>query len=355
MGLARQWVNLSSTGLSNSVVETIQCARASSTRTLYGLKWRVFESWCSKYQAIPFQCSVAVILSFLQDLIEKGKSFSTIKVYLAAISACHVGFDGKTVGQHPLVCQFMKGARRKLHVPRSLTPSWDLPSVLDALSGPPFEPLDQVDLKMLSLKVALLLALASAKRISEIHALSVHQACIRFSPGGERVSLRPNPAFIPKVIGSLSPIELVAFYPPPHSSEEQRRLHALCPVRALRAYLYRTQDLRRSDQLFVSWAKPHVGRPVSKQRLSHWIVEAIALAYAAKGLQPPAGLHAHSTRGMATSWALFKGVSAEEVCAAASWASPNTFAKFYRLDVTAPVLAHSVLGVGPSQDITSPL
>lgn len=29
-----------------------------------------------------------VILSYLQDLIDKGKSFSIVKVYLAAIAAC---------------------------------------------------------------------------------------------------------------------------------------------------------------------------------------------------------------------------------------------------------------------------
>ena len=214
----------------------------------------------------------ALILSFLQDLIDKGKAFSTIKVYLAAISACHTGFEGKSVGQHPLVCQFMKGARRKLPTARALAPSWDLPLVLDALSCPPFKPLEQAELKMLSLKTALLLALASAKRVGETHAFSVHQSCMKFAPGNTRVSLQPNPAFIPKVMGSCSPTDLAAFYSPPFSSEEHRRLHTLCPVRALLIYLDRTRGFRKSDQLFVSWAKPHEGKPVSKQRLSHWIV-----------------------------------------------------------------------------------
>ena len=40
--------------------------------------------------------------------------------------------------------------------------------MLDALSCPPFEPLHQVELKLLSIKTALLVALASAKRVSEI-------------------------------------------------------------------------------------------------------------------------------------------------------------------------------------------
>ncbi|KAL7834805.1 hypothetical protein SRHO_G00290520 [Serrasalmus rhombeus] len=36
-----------------------------------------------------------------RELLDKGKAFSTIKVYLAAVSSCHVGFNGTTVGQHP--------------------------------------------------------------------------------------------------------------------------------------------------------------------------------------------------------------------------------------------------------------
>ncbi len=125
MGLACKWFNLNTSGLSDSVIRTIQNARASSTRSLYECKWGVFECWCATKHEIPFQCSVAVILSFLQDLIDQGKAFSTIKMYLAAISACHIGFDNKTVGQNPLVCRFMKGARRALPVSKPLSPSWD--------------------------------------------------------------------------------------------------------------------------------------------------------------------------------------------------------------------------------------
>lgn len=321
-----------------------------STRSLYDRKWKVFEEWCVKEGVFPFNCPLNSILSFLQDLIDKKRAFSTVKVYLAAISACHVGFDGKTLGQHPLVCRFMKGARRLLPVSKHMSPSWDLSVVLRALSDHPFEPLEDIELKMLSLKTVLLLAMATTKRVSDIHALSVHTSCMRFSPDNLKVSLRPNPAFIPKVVGACSQVELDAFQPPPHTSPEQQRLHRLCPVRALSAYVDRTRSFRQVDQLFVSWAKPNKGKPVSKQRLSHWIVEAISMAYSSAGLQVPVGLRAHSTRGLATSWAYFRGVSIQDICAAASWSSPLTFARFYRLDVTSQGLSHAVLSVG-SEDM----
>ena len=76
--------------------------------------------------------------------------------------------------------------------------------VLEALLSPPFEPLDQTEPKWLSAKVACLLAMASAKRVSDLHALSVtvSETCIHWFPGGTGVTLWPNPYFLPKRLPS---------------------------------------------------------------------------------------------------------------------------------------------------------
>ena len=87
------------------------------------------------------------------------------------------------------------------------------------------------------------------------------------------------------------------------------------------------------------------GKAASKTSISRWLVEAIQLAYSVKGVEVPEGLRAHSSRAQATSWALFRGVSIQEVCDAANWSSGLTFADFYSLDVAAPSLATAVLGV----------
>ncbi|MBN3302713.1 HARB1 nuclease, partial [Amia calva] len=76
-----------------------------------------------------------------------------LKVYLAAISACHVWIDGEPPGSHFLAVQFLKGARR-LWPPRTPSlPAWHLDVVLDALSQAPFEPLNSADLKLVSLTI----------------------------------------------------------------------------------------------------------------------------------------------------------------------------------------------------------
>ena len=111
VGLARERMNLTIAGLPRNVITTIQGSRASSTLHEYVGKWRAFKEWCVKSGEMAFQSPVSVILTFLQDLLDKGRAFPTVKLYLAAISACHI-FGDKTAGQHPIVCQFMKGARR---------------------------------------------------------------------------------------------------------------------------------------------------------------------------------------------------------------------------------------------------
>ena len=192
------------------MVATIQSARAVSTRSLYTLKWRSFERWCAARQHDPINCALGVILEFLQQLFDEGKAASTLKVYMAAISACHAGINGSSPGSHPIASRFIAGVRR-LRVPeRHLIPSWDLLVVLRALTGPLFEPLEKVDMK-----TALLLALVSAKRIGNMQALSFSPSCLQFSVAGDKVVMRPNAAYTPKVVATPfrnQVIELAVFF-----------------------------------------------------------------------------------------------------------------------------------------------
>ncbi len=319
-------------GLPPAVVNTITSARALSTRQAYRLKWNLFVDWCSPRREDPRRCPIAVVLSFLQDGLERRLSPSTLKVYVAAIAAHHDAVNGKSLGKHDLVIRFLRGARR-LNPPRPhLVPSWDLPSVLSALRGAPFEPLQSVELKFLSLKTVLLSALATVKRVGDLQAFSVDDSCLEFGPADSHVVLRPRPGCVPKVPTMPFREQVVNLQALPRE-EADPAIALLCPVRALRIYVDRTQSFRTSDQLFVCFGGQQKGRAVSKQRLAHWIVEAIVLAYQARRLPCPLGVRAHSTRGVASSWALARGASIADICKAAGWATPNTFARFYNLRI----------------------
>ena len=176
------------TGLPLRVIETIQSTRAPSTRSLYGNKWCVFEKCRDQKQIIPYQCSVSKVLCFLQDLLNRGEFFS-------AISAFHIVFDKNTVEKHPLLCCFMNGACRLRPIPKSLVLSWDLSIMLEAISQQTFETLENMEMKYLSFKTALLAALTSKKRVSELHAPSVHFTLLLTPPLCPKVSGNPPAAF----------------------------------------------------------------------------------------------------------------------------------------------------------------
>ncbi len=98
--------------LPQEVALTIASARAPSTRRAYALKWNLFVEWCSSHHEDPRRCSIRAVLSFLQQGLECRLSPSTLKVYVAAISAHHDPVEGRSVGKHDLVVRFLRGARR---------------------------------------------------------------------------------------------------------------------------------------------------------------------------------------------------------------------------------------------------
>ncbi len=319
-------------GLPPAVVETIIQARAPSTRQTYALKWSLFATWCSSRREDPRRCTIGVVLSFLQERLERRLSPSTLKVYVAAIAAHHDAVDGRSLGKHDLIVRFLKGARRMNPSRPPLVPSWDLSIVLAGLQRGPFEPLDSVELKILSLKTALLTALTSIKRVGDLQAFSVSEECLVFGPVYSHVVLRPRPGYVPKVPTTPFRDQVVNLQALP-SEEADPALALLCPVRALRIYVTRTRSVRSSEQLFFCHGGQQKGKAVSKQRLAHWIVEAVALAYQSQGEPCPLGVRAHSTRSVASSHALAHGASLADICRAAGWATPNTFARFYNLRV----------------------
>lgn len=66
------------------------------------------------------------------------------------------------------------------------------------------------------------------------------------------------------------------------------------------------------------------------------MVDTIAEVYRKTDRTMPASVGCHSTWAVANSRAALRGVPLSEICAAATWASPCMFTRFYRIDV-API------------------
>lgn len=117
---------------------------------------------------------------------------------------------------------------------------------------------------------------------------------------------------------------------PTHQLEKQ--WHKLDVHRALKIYINRTFDIRRSEMLFVSLQINSLGKKVSVSTIGRWVRQCIATVYESRQELAPGGIIAHSTTSAATSRAWATQASLDEICRAAAWASPSPFIRNYKLD-----------------------
>ncbi|CAG2235591.1 NVL [Mytilus edulis] len=117
--------------------------------------------------------------------------------------------------------------------------------------------------------------LATGRRRSEIHALSISESCLRFASDKSSVTLLTDPSFLAKnqLPDKGSGIITIPALPP--TSDNQ----VLCPVRALLVYLASSAKLRSagSSRLFIPIKKGI--SDISAKTISTWICNTVILAY----------------------------------------------------------------------------
>ena len=173
------------------------------------------------------------------------------------------------------VKELMKGYEKgTLSKANSPYPSWDLVKTLDYLKRPMFEPLDKANWRQLMKKTLFLVALATAKRIGELQAVS---ASILLQ--NEDVLLSYIPELAAKTETLKNPLprsfllkSLTSREGGPNSEEL-----LLCPVRAIKIYIQRSEALtNRPRSLFVSPRDRK--RPILKNTITFFLREMIAEA-----------------------------------------------------------------------------
>ena len=187
------------TGFSEEVSRLAAAPRRPSTNRMYDDRWGRFTRWAAGQDVDPLNPTAAQVASFLFDLFDKhGLSPQTVKGYRTCIGSV-LSRTGKTrIVLHRTISDMI--ASMELQRPRAtpVLPQWDLGIVLEALSKPPYEPLREASFKHLTLKTVFLLAMASAGRRSELHALRFDKNYIQFKPKGSGVTLYFSPEFMRK-------------------------------------------------------------------------------------------------------------------------------------------------------------
>ena len=320
--------------ISKEVADHVSRARRESTRKVYDAKWRVFVDWTNQKQINPIKASPTVIADFLIFLFRDKKcQVSTIKGYRSTISNTLKFKSGYDIGSHPIISELIKSFETQRPVERSLAPKWDLSLVLSHICKAPFEPLHEASLLHLSMKTAFLLTMATARRVSEVHAFAIDKEHFRFSNIDGSLIIRTQVGFLAKnQLPTRAPDSIKIPKLSNFCARNDSFSRLLCPIRAIKVYLKRTKILRKNrNRLFIPTRGDH---DINKSTISKWVKYTIKHAYKAISTNQIKLLkiRAHELRALSASWAYFNFIPLDEIIKAAVWSNSSIFASHYLRD-----------------------
>ena len=303
--------------------------RESSSR-LYQSRWKIFCGWCRGRGVAPVNATVPVVVDFLIHLRQdKGLSVSAVKGYYSALNSV-LALKGRDLASSQEITT-LRSFSRSVNPVGLRTPAWDVSLVLQSLTGAPYEPLRTCEERFLAQKTLFLLALALAKRIGELHALSYRVSHTR--NWGE-VSFSFVTGFVAKTQdpSSLAP-RFEGFSVPALPNARNNRNVRLCPVRAVRCYLDRIAPHRpRCERFFVTAGRSK--KEIAKTMVSFWLRKTISRAYELSGTALPVlAPRARETRGIAPSLLFKKNFAVDQVLKAGTWRRYTTFMRHYLRDI----------------------
>ena len=159
-------------GFCSAVAEQASLAHRPSSRAVYQVRWSIYRSWChdnGHSVSCPTLAKVADFLYWLQ--FTRGLGVSSLRCYRSVLSAVF-RFHLPSLSSDPVIRDLLRSFRLSSAERVLRPPAWDLSKVLTYLVSPAFEPLSQASFRSLTLKTLFLLALATAKRVDELQALS---------------------------------------------------------------------------------------------------------------------------------------------------------------------------------------
>ncbi|MDL1895558.1 site-specific integrase [Anaerolineae bacterium CFX7] len=195
--------------------EYAHAAKAHNTQRAYATHWREFETFAAARGYAPCPAPIAAIVEFVTDLAERGKRVATIDQKLAAIAFKHRAANVPSPTQTQIVREVMAGIRRTHGVASQQKAPVTRGELVKMIAATP------QTLRGARDRAILLVGFAGAFRRSEIAGLDVED--VRFLDDEMIIVLRRSKT---DQEGRGASKRLPALVNP-----------ALCPVRALRAWL----------------------------------------------------------------------------------------------------------------------
>ena len=297
-----------SDGISKASANIIAQGTRNSTQKTYQHAWKNWISWNIKQQSNPYDTTIANVVQYLTDLFHKGLQVNSINIHRSALSGTLPYIDGCPVGQHKLVVQLFNGMYNIRPKKHKNTPNWKVDIVLNEICN--WGRNSEISINLLTKKLAILLALTSAARVSEL--CNLKRSNIKKTPHGYLFLLDTH-----KKNRRASTLPGTLFFP--FFQEDEN----LCPCKCIQEYINRTstEPYPYSDFLFRAINKPHGN--ITTSTLSNWIKNTIIKATGENA-------KTHDTRGKAASKSLLLGnLTIQEVIKAAEWKSEDIFTQHY--------------------------
>ena len=297
-------------GISEESAELLTKSWRTGTRVAYSCAWQKWHCWSTERSFDPFSAPVACFINFLTHLWKEGYEYSRINGYRSAVSALHEGIDGAPIGQHPLVKKALAGVFNDRPPKPRYTKTWDVGTVLRYMMS--LGSNNTLEDKILTYKLAMLLALTTASRASDIQAFDLEYMVDK---GDVIEFMLPTLTKGRRQGQSFLTVEVHQF---PHND-------ALDVVQCVRAYILRTQHWRTSKaqhKLMLGTIALH--KAVATSTISNWLKRIMEAAGVDTQIFKP-----HSTRSASTTQALKSGVSVQDILKMANWQNANTFHRFY--------------------------
>lgn len=298
--------------------EIINASWAKGTQKSYNNYLQKWKSYCKERQIRdPYEVEDEVAMEFLVHLFnDEGRSYGYVAAARSAMSAVLPKRKGKSFGQNDNVSRLLKGMfKMRPSLPKH-TVIYDPDIVISYMQKLPDN--KNLELELLTKKLATLLCLLSGQRAQTIGALSLNH---------HHGTKEQHVFYIPKILKTTRPNnhqEPLCFLKFP---EDER----ICVVNCLETYIQRTENIRENledqpQQLLLSYAYPH--QPIGVCTIARYIKLFLGMA----GIDITV-FTAHSTRSASTSKANNIGLTIKDICRAAGWRSDSCFQKYYKLPI----------------------
>ena len=322
-------------GFSSEVAKRAAGSQRASSIHRYDYIWNVFRNWHkTNYNTNPFEATVQQLAEYLVQLKNNNKKLATILTHKSAVCGTLQLTSNKNHSEHPIIKRLIQNFKSNITVEKSKIPDWNFNIVLAALRRHPFEPMNTVDIKFVTMKCLFLTAWASAARVSEIQALSRKEGHFLMDTKRRFVDLIPDSSFVAKNQRAGEPQRKFRIHAIHRYIHDDELEELLCPVRALRIYKTRTTNrVSKYNRLFVCLKKK---ADMAIHSISYWIRRTIKVAYENTNGESLGAVHkvsAHEVRAVATSLAANKHIPIKDIMRQAYWKSESTFISYYLRDL----------------------